>query len=641
MISIPDIGRSHHHLILFTRPLVFYVMLCFVAPATLRSQTSAIDKLRKDLYGSQQDKLSALFGLCRQGSSLPSDSFMLYAQKAKQMNVAKNDFTGSLMAEYYTGKCYVYEGKADSGLRISEAGMKQVTDPGSLYSVYHQLWGLKITCLTKLRKFDETFSECYKMLESGEKFNDLAARAFASNSIGSAYFNFSSDFINAKKWWYRAYRLLEGSDLLNDLPQVLVNLSYLYYGIDNNLDSAQFFLNKAFAVAGQTQSLKVFADCYTTQADIYNLQHKTADAEKMLQKGVAIYKQIGNTESIIESLATLGDFYTDRKEYAKAIIYQKETEEYLDKSHSGNLTEFYRSFAESYEKTGNYAMADSMLRKFIRIQDSLYAKAKVEDLARLEAKYELSSKEASIARQKLELLHKNIWIGAAALITLLIASGTYFLFRRSRRRQVIALTEAEEKERRRIAADLHDNIGAYASAISAGIDEIESRKLITDTSSLSNLKNNAAEIISSLRDTIWAFNKESISLTGISDRVKVYVQKIQPNYPSINIKIEETISPEKNLSPVRALHVFRIIQEALHNAIKHSKCDTILLHFSSNAESATISVEDNGIGFDPPAMIDSGNGLLNIKNRAKEAGFDLRFIKASPNGTKIILHISS
>jgi signal transduction histidine kinase len=604
----------------------------------LHAQTPRIDSLKKNLLNPQSDKLATLFELCKQGQSLSSDSFMLYAQQAKQISINAHNLSNQLLADCYTAKCYVYEGKADSGLQVSETALKKVADIKNLYAVYHQLWGVKITCLTKLRKFDETFAECYKMLESAEKYNDLYAQVFASNAIGSAYFNFSSDFINAKKWWLRAYHLIDGNKLFNEFPQVPNNLSYLYYGIDNNTDSAQFFLDKEFLIASQTQSLKVFADCYTTQADIYNIEHKTAAAEKLLQKGVAIYKKIGNAESIIASLGSLADFYTDQKDYAKAIIYQKETEEYLNKSHSGQLTEFYRSFAQSYEKTGNYAMADSMLHKFIHIQDSLYAKTKVEDRAELEAKYELSNKEAAIAKQKLELLHKDIWIVVAGFIILLVAATAYLLFMRNRRRQIIALKDAEEKERRRIAADLHDNIGAYASAISAGIDEIENKKLIADTSSIINLKNNVTEIINALRDTIWAFNKESISLTGISDRVKIFVQKIQPNYPSVDIKVEEDIANEKKLSPVRALHIFRIIQEALNNAVKHSKCSSIIINIvSSNNEPAKISIEDNGEGFDAEPAVNSGNGLLIMKTRAAEAGFNISFTKAFPKGLKVYL----
>ena len=620
----------------FFTPSFLPIVLCCISIA-IQAQTPEIDQDKRNLSDPKKDRLATLFALCEMGSSLPSDSFMRYAQEARRISAGKGDPAGRMLADFYIGKCYVFEGKADSGLLLSEADMQEVIDTGRSYKIYDRLWGLKITCLSKLRKFDETFAESYKLLESGEKYNDLSAQVYASNAIGSAYFNFSSDFTNTKKWWFRAYKLAEGGGLLNEFSQVLNNLSYLYYGVDNNIDSAQFFLDKDFAVAAQTRSLKELADCYSTQADIYNLQHRSKDAEEMLQKGVALYRQIGNTESTIESLSSLVDFYSDRKDYAKAINYARQTEELLNRSHSGRLTEFYRSFAGSYEKMGNYAMADSMLHKFIHIQDSLYAKGRVEDLARLEAKYELSNKEAFIARQKLELLRKDIWIGSATLSVLLMTACAWFLFRRYKRRQVIALALAEEKERKRIAADLHDNIGAYASAISAGIDEIESREIISDRASLQNLRSNATEIITSLRDTIWAFNKESVSLTGISDRLKTYMQKIQPAYPHIDISLEEDIAREKKLTPVQALHVFRIVQEALQNALQHSMADRVKIRIGSNDEGIDLRVEDNGHGFDPGSVHHAGNGLQNMKRRAAEADLEFSLVTQGSGGTKVQL----
>ncbi|HLY72370.1 MAG TPA: ATP-binding protein, partial [Puia sp.] len=170
---------------------------------------------------------------------------------------------------------------------------------------------------------------------------------------------------------------------------------------------------------------------------------------------------------------------------------------------------------------------------------------------------------------------------------------------------------------------------------SAGIDEIESKKLITDGSSISNLKNNATEIITSLRDTIWAFNKESITLTGISDRIKAYTQKIQPAYPQIRISLEENINKEKQLSPVQALHIFRIVQEALQNALRHSNCSEVLINIASHDGLTSIAVEDNGKGFDPEKVQNAGNGLINMKTRSVESGYTISFEKNTPTGAKV------
>ena len=285
----------------------------------------------------------------------------------------------------------------------------------------------------------------------------------------------------------------------------------------------------------------------------------------------------------------------------------------------------------------NYTAYGETLDTMMILKDSMYSKSKAEDLAKLEAQNDVTSKEAFIAKQNLELLHKNLWIGSAAVLTLLDAVGANLIYRRNSRRQKIALTQAEEKERRRIAADLHDNIGAYASTISAGVDEIESKKLITDASSIDYLKSNATEIISALRDTIWAFNKESITLTGFGDRIKIYTQKMQPSYPLVSIKVEENINSEKNLSPVQALHIFRIVQEALHNALQHSRCSNILVSINSNNAGTIINIEDDGTGFDPPTVINEGNRLMNMKSRATEAGFEVAFNKISPKGTNVQL----
>jgi signal transduction histidine kinase len=624
--------------------LLFSFFLSWFANTSLQSQSRVIDSLKNSIADGSGN-VRTIFELCGYGSSLPSDTFMFYANKAKQITIHNNDADNALLADFYIGKCYVYEGKADSALQLSDADLQQVKDISRQYIIYHKLLGLEITCLTKLRKFDATFAESYKLLESGTKYNDISAQIFASNSIGSAYFNFSSDFINTKKWWLKAYYLMDGSPVFNDFPQVLINLSYLYYGVDstsfgiagNNIDSAQFFLDKAFVIGRQTQSPKTLADCSATQADIYNCRHKAGEAEKMLQKGLSLYKQIGNVASIIDGLGSLADFYEDQKNYAKAIVYQKEEAAYLNQSHSGQVTEFYRSFAGNYEKTGNYAMADSMLHIFSKIQDSLYAKAKVEDLADMEAKYELSNKEAAIAKQKLELLHKDIWITVAILFIILSLIITYILFRQSKHKQIMALAEAEEKERKRIAADLHDNIGAYASAISEAIDEIENKKLVTDKNAITHLKENATQIITSLRDTIWALNKDFVSLTEISDRVKTYVHKLEPSFPNISILIEEAIAQERNMSSVRALHVFRTVQEALHNSVKHSRCDKIVVYISSNSEKIIVSIEDNGIGFTINSVPDNGNGLRNMRMRASEADFTISFERLVPSGTKVTL----
>jgi signal transduction histidine kinase len=190
-------------------------------------------------------------------------------------------------------------------------------------------------------------------------------------------------------------------------------------------------------------------------------------------------------------------------------------------------------------------------------------------------------------------------------------------------------------ERERISRDLHDNLGAYASAISSDIDQITGSTAV-EKRVFDNLKENASEIMNNLRNTIWALNKENITVTGISDRFKNYIQKIQPAYPDKKMFIQEHIDTNHSLSPVIALNIFRIMQEAVHNALKHSGADHIIIDISSHSF-VQVYVADNGRGFLIPVEGYSGYGLQNMQSRATEANLIFSVGKNDPSGTKVTI----
>ena len=199
-----------------------------------------------------------------------------------------------------------------------------------------------------------------------------------------------------------------------------------------------------------------------------------------------------------------------------------------------------------------------------------------------------------------------------------------------------AVLKAEEKERQRIAADLHDNLGAFAAAISSNVDHISaSQKDITELKVYEELKANSQSMVSQLNDTIWVLTKEILALTAISDRLKVFIQRLHNSYPSIQTDVTEKINSDHLLAPIQAFHLFNILQEAIINALKHSRGSQILITIESD-DNWSIIVADNGNGFQPNER--TGNGLINMKNRTKEAGWTINWEPNVPQGIKLIIH---
>ena len=200
--------------------------------------------------------------------------------------------------------------------------------------------------------------------------------------------------------------------------------------------------------------------------------------------------------------------------------------------------------------------------------------------------------------------------------------------------QEIAMQQKVQDERQRISRDLHDNIGAYTSALLENVQT--AKRNIGINATIDNMQNNAEQILSSLRETIWVLHNNEITVLDLNDKFKNYVFKLLRNFENLQFEATENIENNMVLTSGKAVHINSILQEIIQNIIKHSKATHIYYTIVSTKNKLMFTIADNGIGFDANTNI-KGNGLDNMIWRAKTENIQLIMDSKINNGTTITL----
>ena len=239
------------------------------------------------------------------------------------------------------------------------------------------------------------------------------------------------------------------------------------------------------------------------------------------------------------------------------------------------------------------------------------------------------------------------WWFVAITTFIFIGLLAYFINENNKKKYAkkLQLLENEKQrklERERISKDLHDSLGAYANAVLYNTELLEKEKTEEKRVELvSDLKFASKDIITSLRETVWALKKEKYTTEECLVRVRNFIQPFAKYYSHINFRVEGDAPPGMELHYTKALNLVRIIQEAISNSIKHASPDNITLSSNFIDNRWQLIIADDGNGFNYHAMKEQerGNGLDNIEHRAAESGFHLSIQAAEKKGTAITIII--
>jgi signal transduction histidine kinase len=203
------------------------------------------------------------------------------------------------------------------------------------------------------------------------------------------------------------------------------------------------------------------------------------------------------------------------------------------------------------------------------------------------------------------------------------------------------LLEAQEAERARIARDLHDDIGQRLALLSIALEQLKQLSSAPATElrgSIDILRRQALGIAGDVQALSHELHSSKLQLLGIVPATRGFCSEV-----SARQKVEVDFSHQDVPDSVRpdiALCLFRVLQEALQNAVRHSSAVRFTVNLRGTPEALRLTVRDDGRGFDPESVSHAGGlGLTSMRERLKLVAGDLSIETQAGCGTTIVAQV--
>lgn len=625
----------------FTVKRVINIFLLLLPYLCISQNIDSLEKRITTLKG--KEKVIALDDLCYYTSSSDIKKSIIYGNRA--LSLAKELGDSLLMASCLNdvSLSYFYKGDFDSCIVLAQQAY--------LIRLRKQKWRDAGASLSKAAlgyyekgNYDLSLEKNLAAIDLFKKENALLDAAKLQSNIGGIYER-NNQLDEAKKMY------LESAEIclsLKDYQGYVTAQSN--FGI---ILQKQGKINEAISLFN---GLIKMSEEYCREETISQLYQVLGVAERKLghvEKGLsyylkakAVYDKIGSLNGMSIINVNIGNCYTDLKKF-------KEAEEYLQlglkqakeiKSLLWQKNAYFGLYDLERLKQ-NYQLANTYLEKYQLINDSIYNKETQSQLSRLQTQYSLQQKEniilqqkATISENELLLSKRNTFMMFLVSALLVLVLFIIYFFQRNnlkRKQSELDFQRKIQAERSRISKDLHDNMGAELAIINSAIDvKAYAMEKPEDKLEMETISDQVRKASALMRDTIWTVSEEKISVVQFGIKIKEFAERA---FSRKNIKVHfKNTSNDFSLRPESTLNLFRIVQEIINNASKHSGAKNF--YIENFVDEFVIVLKDDGKGFEPEKT-ERGYGLNNIANRAKDISANIDFHSVKNEFTKVTITV--
>lgn len=506
----------------------------------------------------------------------------------------------------------------------------------------------KSDSLFKSGAYAEALQENLKALRFVEKSGSCTEIVHAHIQIGRIHY-FLTNRQEAIRWFRKSLPMARACGVDSLVGKCYKNLGALFFE-NEQLDSAVLYLENASLFLSRSHNAKDLSQLYSSLFEVYAGSKKEANLAKNYLDSCGKYATMcGDPDQFAFYQIKLGRYYYETGNCRKAIVnFQELIKYYQKRNFKDGLMYTLSNLALAQAKCGegDSSVATMMYRD--QVKETIFREKTAENLAKYEALYDTQKKEI----ENLELRQKNKWLiswfTVGFLVFLILGIGGYkFQQLRIQRKQAeqkkeeqrqrfLEVIQVQEQERTRIAGDLHDGLGHLMAALKLNTSALS----VTDESN-GRILENAQTIIDQasreVRQISHQLMPQSLSEIGILASLQELANRINPTG---KIQIRILNEEEMPLSREMQVAVYRLVQEVLNNAMKHSGATEFCIGYTITNHVMTLVLEDNGVGMERSAEQNSkGIGWKNIRSRVEIIGGQMKVFSEKNQGLKIEFEI--
>lgn len=511
--------------------------------------------------------------------------------------------------------------------------------------------------LLRLKRHQQALEVFLESASYFEETGDAVNLAMSHNNMAGIFADMG-DYSNAVRYNELALPVFQENNIQQYEIITLTNLAGQYLRL-NDFNRSLEYNEQAEVIGEQLQDQYALGIVYNNFGQIYFEQGEIETSLEYYERSLAAKEAIGINSNVVPTYNNLGQAYTLLNQPEQAIEYLKEG---LMIAQGDELWHLTSNLSKAYSVAGEPDSAAYYIDLTLAHRDSIFTIERQSVIDELRTEYESERQELEIAQlEASQIQNRNLLVVISGLLgaTLIIA---FLVVKNNRKRRIIAqqnekiekqhvekllkeqeliginaMLEGQEKERGKIAEELHDTIGSSLATLKLYIESLDGLQKRDDYHQLHKKTSHLLEeTYDEVRKIAHSKSAGVLIKKGLVPAVESMASRIS-EARRIDIQVIGT-GLEDRLENSVEISIFRTIQELLSNAVKHSKASELVVQITQHDDTLNIMVEDDGAGFNPD-KIRWGLGYTTIQNRVEEMTGDLTIDSSPGNGTTVILNI--